>query len=195
VDTTATKVKIPKPGKERNGLPGSSALAKPPLSASPAVQPVRWMKLTADPNLELSSRQRVGPPKILLRIDAFLGEWLSPDYFDQITPPPNSTMMVAGAKADLLRRGDYVEAPPTKPQSKGHFPGGWKNNAASAIAGRKHCRFVSGRTARAVRCTGQERKIWLPLLWRLHTKYPAISTTRRYRFMPFHLPIRSLEGT
>ncbi|KAF2227519.1 hypothetical protein BDZ85DRAFT_4447 [Elsinoe ampelina] len=44
--------------------------------------------------------------KTSLRIDAYLGEWLSPDYFDLITPPPNSTMMVAGAKADLLRRGE-----------------------------------------------------------------------------------------
>lgn len=50
------------------------------------------------------------PVKATLRIDAFLGEWLSPDYFDQITPPPNSTMMVGGAKAELLRGGDMPEA-------------------------------------------------------------------------------------
>jgi hypothetical protein len=131
VASTATRLDIPKPAEERNGILGSSALAKPPQSASPAVQPVRWMKLTADPKLE-QSRRRTGPPKILLRIDAFLGEWLSPDYFDQITPPPNSTMMVAGAKADLLRRGDYVETQPAVPQSKGHFPGGWKSSASSA---------------------------------------------------------------
>ncbi|CAK7220191.1 hypothetical protein SCUCBS95973_004074 [Sporothrix curviconia] len=45
--------------------------------------------------------------KSVLRIDAFLGEWLSPGYFELITPPPSSVMMVAGAKAELLRREDY----------------------------------------------------------------------------------------
>lgn len=48
--------------------------------------------------------------KTTLRVDAFLGEWLSPDYFDSITPPPNSTLMVAGAKADLLRGGETLHA-------------------------------------------------------------------------------------
>jgi broad specificity phosphatase PhoE len=38
-----------------------------------------------------------------LRIDAFLGEWLNPPYFDQITPPPPSPMMVATAKAELMQ--------------------------------------------------------------------------------------------
>lgn len=43
-------------------------------------------------------------------------------------------MMVAGAKADLLRRSDYIEAPPHKPISVGHFPGGWvRSNANSAV--------------------------------------------------------------
>ena len=67
----------------------------------------------------------------MLRLDAFLGEWLSPDYFDNITPPPGSKMMVAAAKADLLRRGDPIE---TLHQAngdtfnQGHFPGGWKSS-------------------------------------------------------------------
>jgi hypothetical protein len=43
----------------------------------------------------------------MLRIDAFLGEWLSPEYFENITPPPGSSLMVGGAKAELLRREDY----------------------------------------------------------------------------------------
>ncbi|EME46058.1 hypothetical protein DOTSEDRAFT_70149 [Dothistroma septosporum NZE10] len=38
-----------------------------------------------------------------LRVDAFLGEWLNPGYFDQITPPPPSSMMVTGAKAELMQ--------------------------------------------------------------------------------------------
>ncbi|KAK4125608.1 hypothetical protein N657DRAFT_678698 [Parathielavia appendiculata] len=47
----------------------------------------------------------------VLRLDAFLGEWLSPDYFEYITPPPKSVMMLASAKADLLRREDYAQYP------------------------------------------------------------------------------------
>jgi hypothetical protein len=44
-------------------------------------------------------------------LDAFLGEWLSPSYFEFITPPPESVMMLASAKADLLRREDYTHYP------------------------------------------------------------------------------------
>ncbi|TKA34249.1 hypothetical protein B0A50_00229 [Salinomyces thailandicus] len=40
--------------------------------------------------------------KSKLRVDAFLGEWLNPQYFDHITPPPPSAMMVATAKAELM---------------------------------------------------------------------------------------------
>lgn len=144
---TATTLKVPRPSKEK------SPLREDP-STSPAVQPVRgrqlekselpsppnppksgWLRLN---NPAVNTKPYIGPEKILLRIDAFLGEWLSPDYYEDITPPPNSTMMVAGAKADLLRRSDYIEAPPIKPNSVGHFPGGWvRNNAASAANGRK----------------------------------------------------------
>lgn len=65
-------------------------------------------------------------PRTLLRVDAFLGEWLSPDYFDQITPPPASDRMVALAKAELLRRGDIIFTPKEGTRAmSGHFPGGW----------------------------------------------------------------------
>ncbi|KAM0248529.1 hypothetical protein ACHAQJ_009434 [Trichoderma viride] len=43
----------------------------------------------------------------LLRLDTFLGEWLTPEYFEMITPPPGPALMVGGAKAELLRREDY----------------------------------------------------------------------------------------
>lgn len=43
-----------------------------------------------------------------LRVDAYLGEWLSPGYFEGITPPPDSVLMVAAAKSDLLRVGDEI---------------------------------------------------------------------------------------
>lgn len=56
-------------------------------------------------------RNSVKIRKTILRLDAFLGEWLSPSYFEFITPPPESVMMLASAKADLLRREDYTHYP------------------------------------------------------------------------------------
>ncbi|KAK0636581.1 hypothetical protein B0T17DRAFT_485126, partial [Bombardia bombarda] len=56
----------------------------------------------------------------VLRLDAFLGEWLSPGYFELITPPPESVMMLASAKADLLRREDYNNYPNFAPPSHAH---------------------------------------------------------------------------
>ncbi|KAH8900271.1 hypothetical protein GQ53DRAFT_758364 [Thozetella sp. PMI_491] len=49
--------------------------------------------------------------KTVLRLDAVLGEWMNPDYFELITPPPESVMMLASAKADLLRRENYQSYP------------------------------------------------------------------------------------
>ena len=69
--------------------------------------------------------------RTILRIDAFLGEWLSPDYFKDITPPPGSKMMVASAKADLLRRGEHIDAvnlPTAQALRQGNFPGGWRDS-------------------------------------------------------------------
>ncbi|ORY03856.1 hypothetical protein BCR34DRAFT_492110 [Clohesyomyces aquaticus] len=115
-----------------------------PLSRATAVSESLAVQAAAE-NAAGEDKQQLGifgtkqprPPRVLLRIDAFLGEWLSPDYFEDITPPPNSTMMVAGAKADLLRRGDYVEAQHNAHNSKGHFPGGWvKSNGPSASTSR-----------------------------------------------------------
>ena len=70
-----------------------------------------------------------------LRLDAFLGEWLSPEYFDLITPPPGSVMMLTSAKADLMRQGEYVDVPVGSyqhNQGKGNFPGGWGSNLQSS---------------------------------------------------------------
>lgn len=89
-----------------------------------------------DPTRNVLSKafKKKGIEKTTLRVDAFLGEWLSPDYFDLITPPPNSTMMVAGAKADLLRRGEYIDTRPNSSQGSGHFPGGWGSDRAAGVA-------------------------------------------------------------
>jgi hypothetical protein len=65
-----------------------------------------------------------GIDKVTLRLDAFLGEWLSPDYYEDIMPPPDSTLMVAGAKADLLRTEQLDLFQPSA-YARGHFPGGW----------------------------------------------------------------------
>jgi hypothetical protein len=134
---STTTLKVPHPAKDENNLRGAPPLSRRPNSYSLAVQPVPGHAPVAEP------KPHVGPDKILLRVDAFLGEWLSPDYYEDITPPPNSTMMVAGAKADLLRRGDYIELQPNaqahhRNTSKGHFPGGWvKSEAPSEATGRK----------------------------------------------------------
>lgn len=66
------------------------------------------------------------PKAATLRIDSFLGEWLSPEYFENITPPPGPALMLGSAKAELLRREDYsayddvVEAPKPAPAPTRH---------------------------------------------------------------------------
>ncbi|KAJ5779881.1 Histidine phosphatase superfamily clade-1 [Penicillium paradoxum] len=68
--------------------------------------------------------------RCLLRVDAFLGEWLSPDYYDQITPPPASDRMVASAKGELLRRAEVIPVVDGSTKAlSGHFPGGWGSQA------------------------------------------------------------------
>ena len=96
------------------------------------------MKLALNTNVPSSSPAKPNIRKSILRVDAFLGEWLTPDYYDQITPPPGSTMMVAGAKADLLRREDYSSLI-VNPEvvAKKHnlgFPGGWQS--PTVVAGK-----------------------------------------------------------
>lgn len=43
----------------------------------------------------------------ILRVDSFLGEWLSHEYFENITPPPSSNLMLGSAKVELLRNENY----------------------------------------------------------------------------------------
>ncbi|KAI1358071.1 hypothetical protein F5Y08DRAFT_322675 [Xylaria arbuscula] len=65
--------------------------------------------------------------KSVLRLDPFLGEWLSPDYFEHITPPPKSALMLATAKAELLRRSSYHDYP--------HFHARVHSSASSQLWG------------------------------------------------------------
>ncbi|KAI9761838.1 MAG: hypothetical protein M4579_000778 [Chaenotheca gracillima] len=86
------------------------------------------------PNGEAAPRkpENTNFQKIPLRVDACLGEWLNPDYFETITPPPSSPMMVVGAKADLLRPGDYdEEVIVTSAKASTPFPGGWGNTESA----------------------------------------------------------------
>ncbi|KAJ5623627.1 hypothetical protein N7490_012232 [Penicillium lividum] len=75
----------------------------------------------------------------LVRVDAFLGEWLSPDYFAQITPPPSSGRMVALAKAELLRRGEILPSVREGTRAlSGHFPGGWGSQSHPSSPNEDH---------------------------------------------------------
>lgn len=127
-------------------------LPTPDLS-SEEVSPVTTPFRSSTPNLAESlakfgdkdkgtshTRRRGVIPKTRLRIDAFLGEWLSPDYYDQITPPPGSMMMVTGAKGELLRRGEGLRRGNDAGihSVAGHFPGGWRNTSLPTSPAAEH---------------------------------------------------------
>ncbi|KAI5292793.1 hypothetical protein KEM52_006058, partial [Ascosphaera acerosa] len=52
-----------------------------------------------------------GIHKCRLKVDPFLGEWLCHDYYEGngIMAPPGSEMMLAAAKAELMRRDEQIE--------------------------------------------------------------------------------------
>lgn len=127
------QLSVPTPSKDKVEATEKASPVKPPQTSTYSLRPSTLEPL-ADPKTNMVAKPPTGPAKILLRIDAFLGEWLSPDYYEDITPPPNSTLMVAGAKADLLRRGDYIQEMSTAKSTKGFFPGGWVGKGIS-IAG------------------------------------------------------------
>ncbi|KAL8997772.1 MAG: hypothetical protein Q9169_003021 [Polycauliona sp. 2 TL-2023] len=93
-----------------------------------------------EPSIGNDSAKKVPQPveqaKPCLRIDAFLGEWLSPEYFDMITPPPNSIMMLTGAKAELMKPGEYVDVPAgsyKSPTEKGNSSGLWGSLSSTTL--------------------------------------------------------------
>lgn len=124
---------MPSSSREKTGPLDKSPLAKPPPQSTTYGLHSSTLGPLVDRNLDVLPKSYTGPEKILLRIDAFLGEWLSPDYYEDITPPPNSTMMVAGAKADLLRRGDYIQEMSNTSNIKGFFPGGWVGKGTTPV--------------------------------------------------------------
>jgi len=112
--------------------PGLAAIPEPaedlpPVPLLPEPSPIPSVPESAKPPTSTPSRP-YQPKKYRiaeLRLDAFLGEWLSPDYFENITPPPGSVMMVASAKAELLRPGEAIEGANLDGKTHGNFPGGW----------------------------------------------------------------------
>lgn len=72
-----------------------------------------------------------GIEKSILRVDAFLGEWMTLDYYKDIMPPPESPLMIASAKAELLKSEPIDLFQPTA-AARGHFPGGWHRTGHSA---------------------------------------------------------------
>ncbi|MCJ1390415.1 hypothetical protein MMC18_003274 [Xylographa bjoerkii] len=109
----------------------SETTNSPKLSAIP--EPA---KETTNPSQRLRRKPR-SVNKVTLRLDAFLGEWLSPDYYESITPPPDSVMMIASAKADLLRHESISSSEDSSRSMsiQGHFPGGWGNPWSTARHG------------------------------------------------------------
>ncbi|KAL2258258.1 hypothetical protein VTK26DRAFT_8510 [Humicola hyalothermophila] len=124
-----------------------------PSTSSAASSPPNATRHPSPPIVTNMQQQTNKPPirRTLLRLDAFLGEWLSPNYFELITPPPESVMMLAGAKADLLRREDYSQYPnfssgnsyaesqgqlwsPASRGSLGHSQGEGRSNALGTMS-------------------------------------------------------------
>lgn len=115
----------------------SSPRVRPVLSTdSPGLAPLLEATNIAPSSSSKIIGQTDNIKKSIVRVDAFLGEWLAPDYFEHITPPPSSIMMVAGAKADLLRREDYnslihVRDFSAQGSSFQPFPGGWGSSVTT----------------------------------------------------------------
>jgi len=106
------------------GLPGGDILTPPKkkrfniiIHSSPFLRCVQTSiaisaGIASNPPLDHDATgKNTAITRCVLRLDAFLGEWLSPDYFEHITPPPRSSLMLATAKAELLRREHYTDSP------------------------------------------------------------------------------------
>lgn len=99
-------------GLAQDSTPFGASQAPERVPSPPVLSPRSRPTIIGDgQDTALPSPRTVPIRKSVLRLDAFLGEWLSPGYFELITPPPESVMMLASAKADLLRREDYTSYP------------------------------------------------------------------------------------
>jgi len=131
---TITTTKHPSPSKHTLHS-GPSHLRALDHGLSPHLSAIPEPEATGSSGRTYRQPNNAPQARTLLRVDAFLGEWLSPEYFDRITPPPESKLMVAGAKADLLRRSELVDtanASNKSTSSQGNFPGGWGSTASTS---------------------------------------------------------------
>lgn len=83
----------------------------PPAVPNTSSQPFSDLPTPPDGDSRPTTPNKPTIEKTVLRLDAFLGEWLTPGYFELITPPPGSSLMLASAKANLLRKEDYSSNP------------------------------------------------------------------------------------
>lgn len=83
----------------------------PPAPLNPYSQPFSDLPTPPEGDSRPTTPNQPTIEKTVLRLDAFLGEWLTPGYFELITPPPGSSLMLASAKANLLRKEDYSSNP------------------------------------------------------------------------------------
>lgn len=125
-----------RPSSARHNLSLSgSPLTRPPNNAE-NVPPLSSLSQGSGRQSRSGSKDRTVSSHVQscrLRLDAFLGEWLSPDYFDQITPPPGSVAMLETAKSELLRPAEYIDpiSDTSGKSASGYFPGGWTGSAGS----------------------------------------------------------------
>jgi hypothetical protein len=85
----------------------------------------------------LAEQQQLPNHKSKLRVDAFLGEWLNPQYYENITPPPPSALMVATAKGQLMQNEHIDVYTPTissKSSTSNLWGGGGSKNAGAQNA-------------------------------------------------------------
>lgn len=116
-------------GKASYGSDGASAVSSRKSSVTSLDNGAgKTLESDKTPATHLDQKENMHPKvqKPLLRVDAVLGEWLNPGYFESMTPPPSSVLMVASAKAELLRPGDFSHITTESVSNTTiSFPGGW----------------------------------------------------------------------
>ncbi|KAL7272836.1 hypothetical protein RUND412_004333 [Rhizina undulata] len=132
--------------------------------------------------------------KPLLRLDAWLGEWLNPDYFADITPPPPVPVLIGTAKTDYLRpssqpavtntafsmssianalpashTGGYVPPSPTWAiSSNGQIPRGYVSHA------KEYVEFDLGWDSFKIGQGGEYGEEWAAMLKRFRNDYKKL---------------------
>jgi broad specificity phosphatase PhoE len=123
----------------RSRTPNNMHSASPRLRAmSPSLAPISEPKqdfaheIARKMLADQQQQQHLPNPKSKLRVDAFLGEWMNPQYYEHITPPPPSALMVATAKGELMQNEHIDVYTPTisSKSSTSNLWGGGGNKGA-----------------------------------------------------------------